>query len=60
MWGVEQAQKEGVPAYTEASPAAVGLYKKCGFKELERLDFLEGRYSLTALIWKPQGENHSE
>ncbi|KAI9710702.1 MAG: hypothetical protein M1820_002535 [Bogoriella megaspora] len=33
-WGVQQAKKEGIPAYLEAVPEAKSLYEKFGFKQI--------------------------
>lgn len=35
-WGLEQAEKAGVPAYLEAVPEAKHLYEAHGFKEVAR------------------------
>lgn len=35
-WGLDQAAKEGVPAYLEAVVQAMGLYQKHGFREIGR------------------------
>ena len=39
-WGLEQADAQGVEAYLEASPDAVRLYERFGFREAGRLDTL--------------------
>lgn len=39
QWGLEQAAKDGAPAYLEAGEKAVGLYKKHGFKEVKVEEF---------------------
>lgn len=35
-WATEQADREGVEAFLEASPDAVGLYERHGFREAGR------------------------
>ncbi|KAI1323668.1 acyl-CoA N-acyltransferase [Xylariaceae sp. FL0255] len=35
-WGLERAQREKIPIGLFASPKGMGLYKKLGFKEVER------------------------
>lgn len=41
-WGLEQADKGGFEAYLEASPDAVPLYERMGFREAGRTDtFIE-------------------
>ena len=37
-FGMEKADEEGVEAYLEASPDAVPLYEKFGFREASRTD----------------------
>ncbi|KIW16102.1 hypothetical protein PV08_06153 [Exophiala spinifera] len=37
QWGIEQAKKEGAPAYLEAVPAAMSTYSSHGFKHIEDL-----------------------
>lgn len=37
-WGLDRADAEGVEAYLEASPQALRLYEKLGFREAGRLD----------------------
>lgn len=37
-WATEQADAEGVEAFLEASPDAVKLYEKHGFREAARTD----------------------
>ena len=36
-WGIEQAAKEGAPAYVEAAPEAVSVYEKNGFQLVEQV-----------------------
>ena len=43
-WGVQQAKKQGVPAYLEATPDGAPVYEKVGFrkvgqKEIELAEF---------------------
>ena len=41
-WGLTQADEQGVEAYLEASPDAVPLYERLGFREAGRTDtFIE-------------------
>ena len=37
-WGLERADIDGVEAYLEASPDAVPLYERHGFREADRTD----------------------
>ncbi|KAK5166502.1 uncharacterized protein LTR77_008045 [Saxophila tyrrhenica] len=39
-WGLERADAQGMEAYLEASPEAVPLYEKLGFREADRIDTL--------------------
>ena len=38
QWGLNQADEQGVEAYLEASPDAVPLYERLGFREAGRTD----------------------
>jgi hypothetical protein len=38
-WGSDIAQEHGVPAYLEATPAGLPVYKKSGFQELDKFEF---------------------
>jgi len=33
-WGVDEADRLGLPCFLESTPHGVGLYKKFGFKEI--------------------------
>ena len=37
-WGLERADRDGVEAYLEASPEAVPLYERSGFREAGRTE----------------------
>ena len=41
---LEVADQEGMGAYVEASSKGLGLYRKCGFKEVGRLEVDCGRF----------------
>jgi ribosomal protein S18 acetylase RimI-like enzyme len=45
-WGCDIAQKYGVPAYLEASPAGLPLYKKAGFQEVDKFVFDLEKYGV--------------
>ncbi|KAF1812936.1 hypothetical protein P152DRAFT_367512, partial [Eremomyces bilateralis CBS 781.70] len=36
-WGTDRADGDGLPAYLESTPAAVGVYERLGFKVQRRL-----------------------
>ncbi len=38
-WGREIAQRHGVPAFLEATPAGLPVYKKSGFQEVDKFVF---------------------
>ncbi|KAI9761420.1 MAG: hypothetical protein M4579_001070 [Chaenotheca gracillima] len=64
-WGVAQADAAGIPAYLEATPGAVGLYKSRGFEETGRVDFDlgdfggHGDYSMIAMLRPFPGSNET-
>lgn len=37
-WGLKKADEHGLEAFLEASPEAVPLYERLGFKEADRTD----------------------
>ncbi|KAH8890141.1 acyl-CoA N-acyltransferase [Thozetella sp. PMI_491] len=43
-WGVDKADQEGWPCYLDSTPDGKALYLKHGFRNLETLTFLDGRY----------------
>lgn len=43
-WGLQKADAEGVETYLEASPEGKPIYEHLGFREVERLVVLEGRF----------------
>lgn len=53
-WGVAEACRRGLPAYTEASPKGEGLYKRAGFTEIgtwtvEAPDREEGSFEMPVM-----------
>ena len=63
-WGLEQAKKDNVPAYVEASPMGRPVYERCGFKldgdpvieDLSRFGFDRPTH-MARLSWHPADEN---
>lgn len=53
QWGLEKAQKEGIPAGLEASEAGCPLYLKWGFVEHNRFPMLDGKVIFPVLVWWP-------
>jgi len=55
QWGVDKAEEAGLPAYLESSPAAVGVYRRVGFKELRKLRVIKSDEShfLTIMLRTP-------
>ena len=37
-WGLDQVDKDGTKAYVEASPYALEIYKKYGWKEVDYIE----------------------
>ncbi|KAF2464817.1 acyl-CoA N-acyltransferase [Lindgomyces ingoldianus] len=54
-WGLAKADRDGLPAYLESTPAAVGMYKRLGFEELRGLHVIKDNesYFLTVMKWMP-------
>ncbi|EXJ77805.1 hypothetical protein A1O3_10034 [Capronia epimyces CBS 606.96] len=57
-WGLERADDRGLATYVEASPAAVRLYQRHGFKEVDRLaldllPYKEGDYVNLCMVRRP-------
>ena len=55
QWGIVKAEEAGLPAYLESTPAAVGLYRRLGFKELRKVSVIRNDEShfLTIMMWTP-------
>lgn len=49
-WGLEQAQKDKVPAYVEASTDGAPLYAKCGFEKVGENSWDLSKYGLPSYI----------
>lgn len=47
---LQEVDKAGQDMYLEATPAATGLYKNCGFEVLEEMHLLGGELTMTAMI----------
>ncbi|KAH8675775.1 putative GNAT family acetyltransferase [Xylariales sp. PMI_506] len=62
-WGLEEAQKLGLPAFLDASEEGHSVYTKMGFKDidLQELDFSKWGAKQThknwAMIWEPAKQN---
>lgn len=58
-WGVELADRHGLPCYLEASPAGHHLYRKFGFEDVEMLEVDltphggHGKHGLMCMIRPP-------
>ncbi|KAB2575427.1 Puromycin N-acetyltransferase [Lasiodiplodia theobromae] len=60
-WGLEQAEKDGVPVYLEATPSGKFLYAKLGFETVIEYDMAryvpEGvKYVFSCMLWKPKNK----
>ncbi|KAF2422400.1 hypothetical protein EJ08DRAFT_653181 [Tothia fuscella] len=55
-WGLDQADKDQVPAYLESTPAAVGVYERLGFESVKKVRVLKGNedHILAVMIRKPK------
>jgi ribosomal protein S18 acetylase RimI-like enzyme len=50
--GIDRAERDGLPAYLESTPAAVGVYKRLGFKELRTLSVVKDNESHVLTVMK--------
>ncbi|GIC86143.1 GNAT family N-acetyltransferase [Aspergillus udagawae] len=50
MVGVVEAQRLKLPAWVEASPAGQMVYKRCGFRDAERLELDFAKYGFKGLM----------
>ncbi|GAB7356033.1 hypothetical protein MBLNU459_g6651t1 [Dothideomycetes sp. NU459] len=61
IWGLKQAQLEGVPIVTKSSPVGVYLYEKNGFRSFERQRFEPffdpGHKGMHSMIWEAGDED---
>lgn len=48
--GLEEVDKAGQDIYLEATPAAVAMYRSCGFQELERIEMCDGQLVMSPMI----------
>jgi GNAT superfamily N-acetyltransferase len=58
-WGLERADDRGLTVYVEGTPAAVPLYERSGFREIERLKlelapWVSDEHSNVCMIREPQ------
>lgn len=52
QWGIERAGQQGTEAYLEASPDAVSLYEKFGFREAGQIDTLIDNERVKATVYR--------
>lgn len=64
-WGVEQAKKDGIPAYLEASVQGKPVYERCGFRQVGesvpwdcKVDGQHTVFNIAKMAWYPH--NHHE
>jgi GNAT superfamily N-acetyltransferase len=55
-WGIDQARTESVPAGLEASLKGSVMYERLGFRVLNQLEWMEGRWS-SVMVWDASGED---
>lgn len=60
QWGLERAQKEGIPAALESSDAGNPMYLKMGFVEIGKFVMPSERCSFPIMLWRPKGEENEE
>lgn len=57
-WGLQQARQEQVPVGLEASLKGSGLYKRLGFRTVNRMELLPG-LTVEAMLWQDTGDQQS-
>ena len=50
QWGLNQADGEGVEAYTEATEPGFGLYRKHGFEKCDEIVMIDGKLTDTCMV----------
>lgn len=45
-WGIDEAQRLGLPAWLESSPEGKRLYESCGFKVVDVHEFDMSKYGV--------------
>lgn len=61
-WGLNQASLRGLPVFLIASPVGHTLYKKCGFRDMEKLSLDLSRFGIVephttwAMIWEDDNQ----
>ena len=43
-WGLDMADREGLPCWLQGTPQGRGLYSKCGFKIVGNMDIDMSKY----------------
>lgn len=60
QWGIDFADRHGLPCWTEASPRSVGILKKLGFKHVSEIECPMseaaggGTYIFTCVVREPE------
>ena len=49
-WGLEQADRDGVEAYIEASPVGAPIYERFGWKAEAQVRALNGKYTELLMV----------
>jgi ribosomal protein S18 acetylase RimI-like enzyme len=53
QWGIDKAEEDKIPAFLEATPAALGLYKRLGFVVVKEVPALIDGLALTVMVKDP-------
>ncbi|KLJ07947.1 hypothetical protein EMPG_16574 [Blastomyces silverae] len=59
QWGIEQGKAENVPVGLEPSLMGIGLYKKLGFRDLGKVEFMGSEW-VAMMLWEPPGLSAEE
>jgi hypothetical protein len=56
QWAFDQADRDGLDCYLEATPAGYPMYKKCGFMPQGGFVMNNSDYVLLSMLRKPGGD----
>lgn len=55
QWGVQEADKDGVESYLDATPEGKPLYERFGFESVDEWPFFDDEYRHSFMVRQPRG-----